>query len=114
MIDSRRKPGAKAQSVGEIAGSDSRGLARLLGRAKHLDRMDRVMAKELDPRHAPHVRVANLRQGVLVLATPVAPIAQRIRMETPRLLAAMQQAFPGECDSLEVVITPDLPPRIQL
>ncbi len=113
MVDSRRKSGAGAQSVGEIAGSDARGLARLLGRAKHLDRMDRVMAGALDPRHAPHVRVANLRQGVLILATPVAPIAQRIRMETPRLLDAMQAAFPGEIQSLEVKITPDLPPRIQ-
>ncbi len=114
MSNSRRNPSASAQSVGEIAGSDSRGLARLLGRARHLDRMDRVMAEALDPRHAPHVRVANLRQGVLILATPVAPIAQRIRMETPRLLGAMQAAFPGEVESLEVVITPDLPPRVQL
>jgi hypothetical protein len=72
------------------------------------------MAEALDPRHAPHVRVANLRQGVLILATPVAPIAQRIRMETPRLLAAIQAAFPGEVECLEVVITPDLPPRVQL
>lgn len=113
MIDSSKKAGARAQSVDEIAGSDARGLARLLGRARHLDRMDRVMAETLDPRHAPHVRVANLRQGVLILATPVAPIAQRIRMETPRLLSAMQAAFPGEIQSLEVKITPDLPPRIQ-
>lgn len=113
MVDSRRKSGAGARSVDEIAGSDARGLARLLGRAKQLDRMDRVMAEALDPRHAPHVRVANLRRGVLVLATPVAPIAQRIRMEAPRLLGAIQAAFPGEIESLEVVITPDLPPRIQ-
>ncbi len=113
MVDSRRKSGGDARPVTEIAGSDARGLARLLGRARYLDRMDRVLAAELDPRHAPHVRVANLRQGILVLATPVAPIAQRIRMETPRLLSAMQAACPGEIQSLEVKITPDLPPRIQ-
>ncbi|MEE4174199.1 MAG: DciA family protein [Xanthomonadales bacterium] len=114
MVDSRRKSETGAQSVSEIAGADARGLGRLLGRARHLDRLDRLVAGELDPRHAPHVRVANLRQGVLILATPVAPIAQRIRMETPRLLTAIQAAFPGEVESLEVRITPDLPPRIQL
>lgn len=107
---SRRKPG-KARAVDQIAHSGGGGLSGLLARARRLQRMDQALEAELDPRIAPHVRVANVRDGALVLATPVAPIAQRLKMEAPRLLAAMQRGFPGAFERLEVMVTPDLPAR---
>ncbi len=107
MSNDRRKP----RAVEDVAREGGRGLATLLARARHLEGIDRTLAAELDPRHAPHVRVANVRDGKLILATPVAPIGQRLKMEKPRLLQALQRAYPGEFSDLEVRITPDLPPR---
>lgn len=107
------RPIKKASAVNELLTSKARGLGDLLNRARHLEAMDRTLASELDPRHAPHVRVANVRDRALILATPVAPIATRLRMEAPRLLQILQKSFPGEFDRLEIKVTPDLPPRPQ-
>lgn len=103
----------KARSVGEIAATGERGLGGLLARARRLDRIDRALAAALDPRHAPHVRVANVRDGKLILATPVAPIAQRIKMEAPRLLETLRREFRDDFSQLEVMVTPDLPARAE-
>lgn len=111
MTDSRKRRGAPARAVSDIASGDDRGLAGLLARAQQLDRLDQVLATRLDERYAPHVRVANVRNGVLILATPVAPIATRLRMEAPALLEAMRAAYPGTLSDLEIRITPDLPAR---
>ncbi len=112
MSTSAGKKPTRPRAATEIARSSKRGLSGLLKRARHLEAIDRALADTLDPRHAPHVRVANVRDGRLILATPVAPIAQRLRMEQSRLLASLQSAFPGEFQSLEVRVTPDLPPRV--
>ena len=114
MAATGRKKGAPARAVTEIASGDDRGLAGLLARAQQLDRLDRALATHLDERYAPHVRVANVRNGVLVLATPVAPIATRLRMEAPALLEALRAAHGGTLASLEVRVTPDLPARVDM
>jgi hypothetical protein len=110
MKSNDKKP-RRPRAVTEVARTDDRGLAAMLARAARLEQMDRSLADILDPRHAPHVRVMNVRDGKLLLATPVAPIATRLRMEAPKLLPELQRLFPGEFLSLEVVVTPDLPPR---
>ncbi len=112
MTDSRRRKGAPARAVTEIASGDDRGLAGLLARAQQLERLDRALAARLDERYVAHVRVANVRNGVLILATPVAPIATRLRMEAPSLLEALRHAYPGTLTSLEIRVTPDLPGRV--
>jgi len=111
---SDKPPGSKRKgprAAEEVARSESRGLAGLLARARALDALDRELAAALDPRHAPHVRVANVRDGTVILATPVAPIAQRLKMETPRLLEVLERSHPGKFRALKVVVTPDLPAR---
>lgn len=107
----RRKRDAAPRAATEIAGADTRGLGPLLLRARQLEKLDRALEETLDPRHAPHVRVANVRDGALILATPVAPIATRLRMEAPRLLEALRERLPADVTRLEVRITPDLPAR---
>lgn len=106
-----RKRDARPRAATEIAGADTRGLGTLLLRARRLEQLDQALERELDPRHAPHVRVANVRDGALILATPVAPIATRLRMEAPRLLEALRGRLPADVDRIEVRITPDLPAR---
>lgn len=104
-------PKKRAREVTEVMSAAPRSLTDLLARARRLDAMDQVLAGELDERYAPHVRVANVRDGALILATPVAPIATRLRMESGRLLEVLQRAFPAEFNRIEILVTPDLPQR---
>ncbi len=105
------EPKKRAREVSEVVSGAPRSLTDLLARARRLDEMDQLLAKELDERFAPHVRVANVRDGALILATPVAPIATRLKMEAPRLLQTLQRAFPAEFNRIEILVTPDLPRR---
>ncbi|MEM1412494.1 MAG: DUF721 domain-containing protein [Pseudomonadota bacterium] len=112
MNDRRRKRGKVSRSAHDIAQDDARGLGGLLARAQQLDQLDRAVAAHLGPKLAPHVRVANVRQGTLILMTPVAPIATRLRMEASTLLARLKASYPDTFNGLEVRVTPDLPDRI--
>lgn len=105
------EPKKRAREVSEVISGAPRSLTDLLVRARHLDEMDQLLARELDERFAPHVRVANVRDGALILATPVAPIATRLKMESTRLLEVLQRAYPSEFNRIEVLVTPDIPRR---
>ena len=101
----------KAKAVSDLMRKGGGALPQLLLRAQRLGEMDAALAAELDPGIAPHVRVANVRDGKLILCTPVAPIATRLTMEAPRLIATLQRSYPGLFTELEVKVTPTLPPR---
>jgi hypothetical protein len=82
------------------------GLGTLLARAQLLSRLDAVLAELLDPALAPHVRVANVRDHKLVLVTPVAPIATRIRLLAPELLQQFQARDIKLFSSIETTVAP--------
>ncbi|KAA9129732.1 DUF721 domain-containing protein [Marinihelvus fidelis] len=98
-----------ARPVAELMAKPGSGLAGLLQRAEALARVDAVVRDLLPPSLAPHVRVANVRDGKLILCTPVAAIATRLRMEGPGLLEQLRDHGVTGVAALEVLITPDLP-----
>ncbi len=98
-----------ARPVSELMDKPGSGLAGLLQRAEALAKVDAVVRDLLPGNLAPHVRVANVRDGKLILCTPVAAIATRLRMEAPQLLARLRSHGVADIGSLEVLITPDLP-----
>ena len=106
--EQRRK---RVKAVSDLMDQGGGALPRLLLRAQRLQELDQALSDELDPGIAPHVRVANVRDGKLILCTPVAPIGTRLRMEAPRLIATLQRSYPGLFTELDVRITPTLPPR---
>ena len=82
------------------------GLGKLLARAEQLARLDALLAELLEPGLAPHVRVANVRDGCLVLVTPVAPIATRLRMLAPTLLEQFRERGVTVFSRIETTVAP--------
>lgn len=98
-----------ARPVGELLGKPGKGLDGLLARAGALADLDTAVRGLLDPKLAPHVRVANVRDGKLILCTPVAAIATRLRMEADGLLQALADRGVEGVGAIEVLVTPELP-----
>ena len=92
------------------SGQDS-GLAGLLARAEQLARLDAMLVELLEPGLAPHVRVANVRDDCLVLVTPVAPIATRLRLLAPTLLEQFRARGVQAFHRIETTVAP-LPPQV--
>ena len=101
----------KSSAVSEFLKPADQQLSSLLGRARYLDKIDQTLAAALEPNISPHVRVANVRNRILILITPVAPIASRLRLQQAALLSTLQSKFPDVFDSLDIRVTPDMPPR---
>ena len=103
-----------SRPVGELMSDDQAAgaaLPRLLARARQLARLESVLDEILDPALARHVRVANVRDGRLILVTPVAPIATRLRLETPRLLNRFRARGIDFFDTIETRVAP-IPPHL--
>lgn len=98
-----------ARPVSELMDKPGSGLAGLLQRAEALAKVDAAVRDLLPGNLAPHVRVANVRDGKLILCTPVAAIATRLRMESPTLLEQLAEHGVSGIGQLEVLITPGLP-----
>ena len=63
----------------------------VLQRGQYLYRLNRVLSKLLDADSSLHCRVANVRDGVLILYTDSTAWATRLRYQTPALLKQLQQ-----------------------
>ena len=88
-------------------GSEQTGsLGKLLARAQQLARLDALLAELLDPALAPHVRVANVRDDCLLLVTPVAPIATRMRMLEQDLLQQFHARGVKAFHSIQTTVAP--------
>jgi hypothetical protein len=99
------------QQGSQQAGGGRGGLAKLLARAEQLARLETLLDELVDPALARHVRVANVRDGRLILVTPVAPIATRLRLEAPRLLEGFREHGIEFFDRIETRVAP-FPPHL--
>ncbi|NIP17757.1 MAG: DUF721 domain-containing protein [Xanthomonadales bacterium] len=78
--------------ISELLKSGGSGFGKLLARARELDRLDRSLAGLLEPEMAAMVHVANLRDDCLVLVTPSAALATRLRMDAAQLVRSLHAA----------------------
>lgn len=85
------------RSIDELIAGDSGDLlSRLLLQGHRLMALEQRLHGVLDPELAREVRVAGLDRGCLVLVTPRAGIAMRLRLEAAELGRAMRDAgVPG-------------------
>lgn len=70
--------------------SRSSGLGQLLKHARKLEQLDQKLANILEPDISGRVRVAALHDHRLVLITPSAALATRLRLDSEDLLKALQ------------------------
>ena len=61
-----------------------------MAQARAIDKLDKLLARFLEPGLAGQVRVASLKDRCLVLVTPKAAIATRLRMDSPHLVKTLR------------------------
>lgn len=95
----------QARPIGDLLTAGGTALA-LLRRARLLEQVQDLVRRELEPATAPAVRVANIRDGVLVLYASHAAAATRVRFASRKLLEQLRAQMRIDVWSLEVVTLP--------
>jgi hypothetical protein len=82
------------------------GLGELLQVARKLDRADRALAAALSPEVGSRVKCAAISDGHVLLITPSASLASRLRMDSGLLITALAKAGFSDVSAIEVRIGP--------
>lgn len=82
---------------------------RLLHKADQLERLQDRLQQWLPPALVPHVQLANLREGRLVLTADSSIWASKLRYLSPDLLRQLQTAG-WDCQRIEVKVAPVFAP----
>lgn len=98
--------GARPRSVSRLLEPSSGSLGSLMARARRLQKLDRQLESVLGPELAERVRAAALRDGCLVVVTPSAALATRLRMDRESLLRALGHASREPIRELQVRVAP--------
>jgi hypothetical protein len=112
MVRRTRSKQGRSQAVGDLLLTGEPGLGELVRQARKLDALDHALGRLLDPGMSERVRVAALRERCLVLVTPSAALATRLKMDTPALLKSLQASGVTGVSRIEVRTAP-LPARSQ-
>ena len=81
-------------------------LGGLLRRARALLQLERLIKGAVDPSLADHFKVANVRDQKLVLLTPGAAWATRLRMQAPQILELLRVAGVSDVQDIEIRVAP--------
>ncbi|WP_087016595.1 DUF721 domain-containing protein [Thaumasiovibrio subtropicus] len=96
----------RPQSADHLLDSDN--LTGITQRAVALDKLNKKVRSCLSPELANQLRVANYRQGILVLVVASSAWAQRLNFERFHLLSSLRTTELPQLSSIEIKINPDL------
>jgi len=85
-------------------------LGEIVNKVEQLAKLNRIVHQKLDPKLRKHTRVANLRDGILILTTSSSAIGNLLRFEKIELLTALR-ADPTLCHlkAIDIKVQPDNP-----
>ncbi len=92
MSENRKTSRKTALPVGEILNSSSKTLGKLISHARHLQYLNQQITALLDSGIRDLVQVAAIHEQCLVLVTPSAALATRLRMDSNSLLRSLSAA----------------------
>ena len=90
MAGNSQSPKRSARQVGELLNSESKSLGKLLSHARQLQFLDQKLAGLLEPEMCAQVQVAAMHDECLVLLTPSAALATRLKMDSDSLLNSLK------------------------
>ena len=98
--------GKTLHSVDEVLSDAGSSLGRLIRHARQMAYLESLLRDHVDPELADHFQVATARQNRLILVTPTAAWATRLRMHAPRLVTALQSAGPSAIEHIDIRVAP--------
>ena len=101
-----QQAGKTPQRVGEILNNPDSSLSNLLERASYLVQLETLLTGLLDSDLAAQFQVAAARKNRLILISPSAPWATRLRMQAPRLISALHAAGVRQIEHIDIRVAP--------
>lgn len=101
----------RARQVGEVLKSGSSGMSNLMKKARQIQFLDQKLAVLLDPEMSENVQVAAVHEHCMVLITPSAALATRLRMDSNSLLGSLQRSGVHGISELKIRTAPLSKPK---
>jgi hypothetical protein len=98
--------GKKTQGVSEILNEPDFSLSNLLERARYLMQLETLLTGLLDSDLAAQFQVAAARKNRLILISPSASWATRLRMQAPRLISSLHAAGARQIEHIDIRVAP--------
>jgi len=105
MVRSPKFQGA-ASSIDEVMTDSGNALSALLRHARSLARVESLLAEYTGPQFAEHIQVAVIREDRLILLTPTASWATRLRMQAEQMLRFLQTSGYGHLRHIDIRVAP--------
>jgi len=100
------RSGKTPRRVGEVLSNPGSRLGSLLQRAAYTMQLESLISGLLDPDLAAQFQVAAARKNRLILISPTASWATRLRMQAPRLINSLQAAGITEIEHIDIRVAP--------
>ena len=98
--------GKTTHRVGEILNDPDSSLSNLLERAGYLMQLETLLTGLLDSDLATQFQVAAARKNRLILISPSASWAIRLRMQAPRLISSLHAAGARQIEHIDIRVAP--------
>ena len=98
--------GEPTQRVCEILNDPDSSLGNLLERASYLMQLETLLTGLLDSDLAAQFQVAAARKNRLILISPSASWATRLRMQAPRLISSLHAAGVRQIEHIDIRVAP--------
>jgi hypothetical protein len=100
------KRSASSRQPAKVLAAESPALSHLLEHAARLRRLDHQLRLQLAWAESAPFELANVRTGTLVLTTPLATVASRLRLEQSRIIEAAARVWGSPITKLVVKTLP--------
>ncbi len=98
--------GKTTQRVSEVLNDPDSSLSNLLERASYLMQLETLLTGLLDSDLAAQFQVAAARKNRLILISPSASWATRLRMQAPRLISSLHAAGVRQIEHIDIRVAP--------
>ena len=105
--------GKKIQRVSEVLIDPDSNLGNLLERASYLMQIEKLLRGLLDSDLATKFQVAAARKNRLILISPSASWATRLRMQAPSLISSLQAAGARQIEHIDIRVAPLARPPVE-
>ena len=98
--------GKQFHRVSDVITDHGTSLGKLLQRANLLIRIEHIIAANLDSATAEHFQVGTLRENRLILISPSASWATKLRMEAPGMLRSLHSGGYTQIEHIDIRVAP--------
>ena len=100
-----------SRPISELMSRPDSSLSKLVKHANYLAQLETVIRGFLSPDMAAQFQVASARKNRLILISPTASWATRLRMHTPQLINSLRAVGFTEVDKIDIRVAPLVHPE---